>query len=282
MKIGTNFWIWVSPFRTDRDLGLIDKAKSMGAGVVEFAIEDDGVVDAKLLRRALSDNQMECSVVGIFGPQRDFASEDPAVRSQGLEHARRCVDLTAEGGADVFTGAVVAAGCDQEVTESERSTRLGFAAEVLHEIGEHSAKAGVRFCVEILNRYESNLVTTAAEARELMDQVGHAAVGIHLDCFHMSIEETDLGEAIHAAGDKLYHLHASASHRGTPGEGHQPWAEVAQALRDIDYRGYGIIESFNPAGRLAHLARAWHPYAASQDELARRGLTFLKSVLPAA
>ena len=86
--------------------------------------------------------------------------------------------------------------------------------------------------MEILNRYESNLVTTAAEARELMDQVGHPAVGIHLDCFHMSIEETDLGEAIRAAGDKLYHLHASASHRGTPGGGHQPWAEVAQALRE--------------------------------------------------
>ena len=48
----------------------------------------------------------------------------------------------------------------------------------------------------------------------------------------------------------------------------------------IDYRGYGIIESFNPAGQLAHLARAWRPYAGSQDELARRGLAFLKSVLP--
>ena len=142
MKSGPNFWIWISPFRTDRDLGLIGKAKSMGADVVEFGVEDDGVVDAKLLRRALYDNQMECSVVGIFGPQRDFASQDPAVRSQGLEHARRCVDLTAEGGADVFTGAVVAAGCDQAVTESERSTRLAFAADVLHEIGEHSAKGG--------------------------------------------------------------------------------------------------------------------------------------------
>ena len=134
--------------------------------------------------------------------------------------------------------------------------------------------------MEILNRYESNLVTTVAEAREFIDRVGHAAVGIHLDCFHMSIEETDLGEAIRAAGDKLYHLHASASDRGTPGEGHLPWAEIAQALKDIDYRGYAIIESFNPAGRLAHLARAWRPYAGSQDELARRGLAFLKSVLP--
>ena len=281
MKIGTNFWIWVSPFRTDRDLELIAKAKSMGADVVEFAIEDDGVVDAKLLRRALADNQVECSVVGIFGPQRDFASEDPAVRSEGLEHAWRCLDLTAEVGAGVLTGAVVAAGCDQAVTESQRNRRLAFAAEVLQQIGEHSAKAGVRFGVEILNRYESNLLTTAAEGREFIDQVGHAAVGIHLDCFHMSIEETDLGAAIRAAGNKLYHLHASAGDRGTPGEGHMPWAEIALALKDIDYRGYGIIESFNPAGRLAQLARAWRPYADSQDELARRGLKFLKSVLPA-
>ena len=152
------------------------------------------MVDAKLLRRAFADNHVECSAVGIFGPQRDFASQDPAVRSQGLEHARRCVDLTAEGGAGVFTGAVVAAGCDQAVTESERSTRLAFAADVLHEIGEHSAKGGgevLRGDTEPLRKQFGH--DGPAEARELMDQVGHPAVGIHLDCFHMSIEETDLG-----------------------------------------------------------------------------------------
>ena len=280
MKIGVNLWVWVSPFRTDQDLHLIEKAKSMGAEVVEFAIEDGGVIDAPVLRRELADNQVECSVVGIFGPQGDFSSEDAAARRWGLDYAKRCVDLTVEGGATLFTGAVIGVGGKKRLSGEERRTRLGFASEALQQIGEYSAEAGIRFCVEILNRYESNLLTTAQEAHELINLVDHPAVGVHLDCFHMSIEETNLGAAIRLVGDKLFHLHTSASHRGTPGEGHVRWDEVAQALKDINYRGYGVIESFHPKGRLAPMVHSWRSFVESQDDLARNGLAFLNSVLP--
>ena len=44
-----------------------------------------------------------------------------------------------------------------------------------------------------------------------------------------------------------------------PGSGHVPWGEVAQALRDIDYTGPIVIETFNP--RIETIARdAIKPY----------------------
>ena len=144
---------------------------------------------------------------------------------------------------------------------------------------EHAAKVGVRLGVEVLNRYENNLINTAKQARRLIELVQSPFVGIHLDTFHMNIEEEDMAGAINLAGDKLFHLHGSDSHRGIPGEGHVPWGQVASALRKIRYNGYVVIESFDPEGRLAPLARLWRPLSDSQDTLARQGLAFLRENL---
>jgi D-psicose/D-tagatose/L-ribulose 3-epimerase len=165
------------------------------------------------------------------------------------------------------------------LTDAERRKRYQLAAECLQRIGEFAAQAGVRFCVEVLNRYEDNILNTAAQACELMDMTDHPAVGIHLDTFHMNIEESSMGHALRMAGNRLFHLHASDTHRGAPGGGHLAWKEVAEALQQINYGGFAVIESFDPAGRLAPLARSWRPYAESQDILAAQGLAFLWATL---
>jgi D-psicose/D-tagatose/L-ribulose 3-epimerase len=279
MKIGVNLWIWESPFRTDRHLGLIAHAKSLGAEVVEFALEDDVVIDTTLLRRALVDEGLACSTLGLFGPARDLSSLDPAVRERGVQYAKSCVRTTAEAGGTLFSGAVVGVGGNQVMPAAEHNSRLECAAGCLRQLGDYAAQAGVLLCIEVLNRYETNLINTAEQARSLIDRVQHPSVGIHLDNFHMSIEERSLGEAIRTAGDKLFHLHSSESHRGLPGNGHVNWAEVAAALNEINYRRYAVIESFNPQGRLTPMARFWRSYAQSPDALARNGLAFVKSAL---
>jgi D-psicose/D-tagatose/L-ribulose 3-epimerase len=170
-------------------------------------------------------------------------------------------------------------GGEKALSASQWKVRIQRAAEGLDLLGEHAAKVGVRLGVEVLNRYENNLINTAKQARQLIELVQSTSVGIHLDSFHMNIEEEDIAGAIHLAGDKLFHLHGSDSHRGIPGEGHVPWGQVASALKKIQYNGYVVIESFNPEGRLAPLARLWRPLSDSQDALARQGLAFLRENL---
>jgi D-psicose/D-tagatose/L-ribulose 3-epimerase len=272
VKIGVNLWIWESPFRTDRHLGLLTKAKSAGADIVEFALEDDGVIDARALRGALAGEGLECSTLGLFGPDRDFSSPEQAVRQRGVQHALRCLETAQSVQAGVLSGAVLGVGGAHVLSPEDRRSRLGWAAECLRQVGEAAGKAGVRFCVEVLNRYETNLVNTAREACELIARTDHAHVGIHLDTFHMNIEETVLGDAIRECGASLFHLHGSDSHRGAPGDGHIQWEEIATALADIHYDGAVVFESFNPAGRLAPLARFWRPFTATPDEIARRGI----------
>jgi len=104
-----------------------------------------------------------------------------------------------------------------------------------------------------------------------------------LDTFHMNIEERSLGDAIRLAGPRLCHLHVCENDRGTPGSGHVPWDEVAQACRDIGFEGPFVIESFtNQVKTIARAAAIWRPLASSQDALAEGGLKYLRTLLSSA
>jgi D-psicose/D-tagatose/L-ribulose 3-epimerase len=278
MKIGVNLWIWDAPFDSRKHLLLLPKVRAWGAEVVEFAVEEETVVDALALRHSLNDEGLDCSVVGLFGSARDLSLDESSAQA-GMAYAKQCIDLCAEIGAAVFTGAVVGVGGQEYLSTMQRESRLQRAAENLHQLGGHAQAAGVKFVVEVLNRYETNFITTAADARALLARVNHPAVGMHLDSFHMGIEENDLGAAIRTAGAQLMHFHASESHRGIPGTGLTPWAQVAQGLRDIRYSGYAIIESFNPQTWIGPLARFWRPMTDSPDQLAQAGLAFLRKTL---
>jgi D-psicose/D-tagatose/L-ribulose 3-epimerase len=105
-------------------------------------------------------------------------------------------------------------------------------------------------------------------------------VGLHLDTFHMHLEEKDSARAIRQAGGKAFHFHACENDRGVPGTGQVRWIEVGQALKDIDYRGPVVIESFT--SQVKEIARAvciWREIAPSQDAIAQQGLSFLKTLL---
>ncbi len=279
MKIGVNLWIWGSPFRTDEHLELIPQIKAWGGEVIELATEDDADIDTRAVRQALDGEGMSASVIGVFGSVRDLSHPDAAVRQNGINYAKRSVDTCAEIGATIFSGAVAGVGGGELLLGDTRHSRINQAAECLHVLGDYSAQAGVQFVIEILNRYETNFLNTAAEARELINLVNHPAVGIHLDTFHMSHEENNLGDAIRQAGNKLMHFHGSDSHRGTPGTGLVHWDDVATALRDINYDGYVVIESFNPRSPIGPLARFWRFFAESPETLAREGIAFLKEAL---
>jgi D-psicose/D-tagatose/L-ribulose 3-epimerase len=129
-----------------------------------------------------------------------------------------------------------------------------------------------------LNRFETDLVNTIEQAVDLCDRIGRNNVGLLVDTFHMNIEEKNIGEALIAAGPRVFHVQVSENDRGTPGSGHVPWDDVFDALDRIGYTGSIVIESFLPT--VAEIARAvslWRPVAASMDALARQGYAFLRA-----
>ena len=279
MRYGVNLCVWDAPFRTSEHLSLFETVAQYGGQVVELVAEDDAEIDCAVVRQALSDSNLSLAVVGILDPTVDLSSTDTSVRKSGVEKLKHYLNLCDHMGADLLSVTLGFVGGKELLEGDARLTRIQYVADCLRAVGDLARSAGVRIAYEVLNRYETNLINTASQAMELIGIVDHPAVGAHLDCFHMALEEDDQGEALRAAGEKLYHLHANASHRGVPGRGLNNWPGIGQALRDINYSGYVVFESFNRYSWLGSAGHIWRPLADSQHALAREGLAFLPKVL---
>jgi sugar phosphate isomerase/epimerase len=114
--------------------------------------------------------------------------------------------------------------------------------EALAELGRHGEAVGAKIFLEPLNRYEDYLVNTLADAVSIVEEVGSSAVTVIADTFHMSIEETDIGAAIRAAGPHIQHVQLGDSDRLEPGHGHYDWPETLDALEAIGYEGWLAME----------------------------------------
>jgi len=114
----------------------------------------------------------------------------------------------------------------------------------------------------------------------MIRDVGSPALAIHLDTFHMNIEEKDPAAAIRRAGRLLGHFHACGSDRGTPGNDHIDWPRIAAALRAVRYDRDVVIESFTPDVQvIARAAAIWRNMEANKQDIAVKGVCFLKRTL---
>lgn len=279
-RFGVNTFIWRSPFATASDLDLVGHAARLGAEVFEVAVEELELVDGASLREELDHHGLRSVVCGAFGPGRDVGSADSAVAERTKAYVVGLMDLAVALDAKVICGPIYGSvGLARPLPAAERRAELDRVAGSLRELGAEAARRGVKLALETLNRFETDRLNTAEQGLRLCDQVGSDAVGLHLDTFHMHLEEKDSAAAIRAAGGRVFHFHACENDRGVPGTGQVAWRSALGALKDISYSGSIVIESFTPA--VASIAAAvciWREIAPDQDTIAREGLEFLRGV----
>ncbi|UKD57039.1 sugar phosphate isomerase/epimerase [Amycolatopsis sp. FU40] len=279
--LGLSTFVLASPFSDADCPAAFAKVAGLGYDVIEVCVEDPQLLSARALRDAAGEHGLAVSVCGAFGPDRDVSAADPDARAAGLGYLRRCVDLAAAVGSPHVAGPMYApTGQARLLPPDARARQRARAAESLRAAADHAGELGVRLALEPLNRFETDLVNTVEQGLELCAAVGRDNLGLMLDTFHQNIEEKDLGAAIRAAGDRVFHFQVSENDRGTPGSGHLPWPEVFAALEDIGYSGQIVVESFLPT--IAEIARAvslWRPVAPSMDALAADSIAFLRTAL---
>lgn len=120
-------------------------------------------------------------------------------------------------------------------------TRL---AENLAVIAEYAAERGVPVALEVINRYELNICTSAKETMDFLEEYGLETIQIHLDTFHMNIDETDPYEAIRLCSDRLGYFHLADNSRRYPGSGQLDFKKILSTLQQIGYDGYLSVECF--------------------------------------
>ena len=111
-------------------------------------------------------------------------------------------------------------------TEEEYANIVLALKPVARRAGEYGMTIGLEPC----NRYETHLLNTAEQARWLIDRIGEPNLTIHLDTYHMNIEEKGLAAGFKAAGEATSYIHLSESHRGVPGTGSVDWDAAFASL----------------------------------------------------
>lgn len=281
MKFGVNTWVWASPLTTTELEKLAPKIAGLGFDWLEVPIE--GLDDLDYARGAaiLKENGLDVSGCVAMGPDRDLIHPDKAIRDNGMNYVRACIDACQVLGATNLVGPLYSAvGRTWQATVEERARDTDLLVQQLGTLAPYAGDHGVVLCVEPLNRFETSFLNLASQAIEVVDRVDHPACKIMLDTFHMNIEEKSLGDAVRAVGPRLRHVHACENDRGAPGTGNVTWESLAAALRDIQYDGPVVIESFTAKVKsIARAAAIWRALAPSQDALAADGLLFLKQLL---
>ena len=281
MKYGVNTFVWVSPCTTGAIRNLAPKVRSMGFDILEISVENPALIDLAEVKDLLAENQLETVICGAFGPNRNLCSTNPEYRESARQYILWLINAAAELGAATVCGPMYSAvGKDHLEDFQERQAEWQRAVAGVRELGAIAQEKNVSLAVEALNRFETDLINIVDQGLQFVDETGMRNVGLHLDTFHMHLEEKNSADAIRKAGNKIFHFHACENDRGIPGTGQVRWTEIGLALRDVKYSGPIVIESFtNQVKEIARAVCIWREIAPSQDAIAIQGLNFLRNLL---
>jgi sugar phosphate isomerase/epimerase len=132
---------------------------------------------------------------------------------------------------------------------------MAYATEVLAEVVPELAARGVVLAIEPLGPEETNFLTTAAEAVELIEQVGSPQVRLHLDCKAMATESTPIVDLIRQHHRWLAHFHANDPNRQGPGFGAVDFVPIFRTLDEVGYDGWVSVEVFDYTPGIERLVR---------------------------
>jgi len=276
-KYGINLLLW-SDFFNNESLPLMQKVADLGFDGVEIPIFDPKVVDIKATRDAIKSAGIECTTCAILGDDRDIISDDLAIRENAKNYMKECINISADLGSTIFCGPLYSA-VGKLVGRSRTKVEWDRAVTGLREVAKYAGEKGVTLAMEPLNRFETYFINTAEDMVKLVKDIDHPNLKVHLDTFHMNIEEKNLYKAIKNTGELLVHMHCCENDRGTPGSGNVDWGGVFKALHELKYDGWLVIESFVPAIKaIAKAAAIWRELdPGGADAIAQNGLKFLKS-----
>jgi D-psicose/D-tagatose/L-ribulose 3-epimerase len=240
---------------------------------IEIPLLDAPAVDAAHTRALLEKHDLS-AVCSLGLPQTVWPSHNP----QGaIEYLKVAIDKAADLGAQALSG-VTYGGIGERSGVPPTETEYDSVARALGPAAKHAKSRGLLLGIEPVNRYETHLINTGWQAVEMIERVGADNIFVHLDTYHMNIEEKGAANGILDAREHLKYIHLSESDRGAPGAGNIPWDEIFAALAAIGFRGGLAMESFiNMLPELALSLSVWRPVAKDEAEVMGTGLPFLRN-----
>jgi D-psicose/D-tagatose/L-ribulose 3-epimerase len=282
MQIGCHGLVWTGTYDADGIRRAVHMSRDAGFDLIEFPLMDPFTFDVAAARAALDETGLVATGSLGLSASTDISSEDDAAVRAGEDLLLRSVDVLAELGARHLCGIIYSA--MQKYMDPATPAGIANSRRVLGRVAEHARQAGVTVSVEVTNRYESNVLNTARQAREFVAGIPDAEVRVHLDTYHMNIEEQDMFSPVLDTADQLSYVHIGESHRGYLGTGNVDFDSFFRALHRIGYDGPVVFESFSSAVVAPDLSRMlgiWRNLWSDSAELGAHANAYIRGRLTA-
>lgn len=273
--LGTTILSFIPSWSTEGGKFAIEKSAEYGFDMLEIILPASLDFDPKETKKLL-DNYGLMGRCTLNLPQECHISFYPEAATSLMKKA---IDKVADMNGD-FLGGVLQGAIGTFTGTPRTCDENQILQQVYTEVAEYAKKCNITIAIEPINRYETYIFTACEEILDMVEKVGADNMGVHLDTFHMNIEETDFYTPVIKAGSKLKHLHITESDRGMPGEGNVHWDDLFRALAEINYQGALVLENFSSQiAELVGPTSLWRPSKYNSEELAKGSLAFMKNMV---
>jgi D-psicose/D-tagatose/L-ribulose 3-epimerase len=282
-KLGVHAFVWAKGWSKEECASAIRNSAEVGFDLIEIAALDPKSIDVDFTRCQLEKAAIGCTTSLGLEANEDISSNDRDNEKRGQAKLEQAVAMARDVGATHVCGILESA--FQKYDRPTTREGVKRSVEVLRRVAEVAAKSNITLGLEVVNRYESNVLNTASQAVEMCKRIAAANVKAHLDVYHMNIEESDIRQAIIETGDYLGYFHTGDSHRGYMGSGSIDLAGVFRALVTSGYQGPITFESFSSrvVGQpLEGILGIWRNLWEDSRDLAEHALMYTRAQLKAA
>lgn len=280
--IGCHALVWTGTFDPAGIALSVARTRRAGFDLVEFPLMDPFSFDSSAARVALDEHGLSASASLGLSPETDISSTDPDRVAAGEALLMRAVQVVADMGGKQLCGVIYSAMTKYQAPAT--AAGLENSVAVIGRVADRAAGLGVSLALEVVNRYETNILNTGRQALAYLERLDRPDVAVHLDSYHMNIEEVDMFSPVLDCGARLGYVHIGESHRGYLGTGSVDVETYFKALRRIDYRGTIVFESFSSAvvsESLSGTLGIWRNLWDDNDELAAHANAFIRGHLVA-
>jgi D-psicose/D-tagatose/L-ribulose 3-epimerase len=280
VRTSIHSYVWVSDWTTETGLAAAERAMQFGFDHMVVPLRDHATVQPERLARGFSRLGIVPLVTSTLRPENDISSTDAGIWQRGVAYHLQSLRIAQDMGAPHVGGVLYSALHRYDRPPTPENFKA--AAEGLSVVAERAKEMGLTLAIEVVNRYESNLINTVEQAVQLIDDVGADNLFIHLDTFHMSIEEDNLAAALRRARPYLFYFELDQNHRGLLSAGTIQFEPLIEILREMEYDGVIGIEAFSAAvsgPRPRVSVAAWRELFSSGDEVAADARNILQRTI---
>jgi D-psicose/D-tagatose/L-ribulose 3-epimerase len=257
-KFGVHAMVWAGSWGPNECEYAVSSTKEAGYDIIEVPAFDPASMDIAAIQKALEAHDVEPTCSLGLGFENDINSEDPESVARGEATLNDALSLIRDLGGN-YLGGVIFSALGPYLQMPTQKCRENSQA-VITRLAEKAKVSDITVGLEFVNRYESNLLNTSAQTVEYIKETGSDNLVVHLDSYHMNIEENNFRDPVFDAGDLLGYVHIGENHRGYLGRGHIDFPELFKALIDADYDGVITFESFSSKvvdENLSTILRIW-------------------------